>query len=202
MNNWPPETRGRLMFVLLLIAGLAALIWFSVIAPLQSQVNTWSNRVGLAGMQLQLARTSVDRAGHYRDLVERNEAEIQALEARMAHGDYYTWVLSELGAFGDQYDIDLYAFLTPQLGDLDLPPQVPYRLGQFTVTGWAHYHSFGAFLAAFENSSPFVKIQSLTLARLGTGGLRVPEPEQLSFRLEFLILARTNGVGTVAGARR
>lgn len=202
MSSWPSETRGRLLFVLLVIGGLAALIWFSVIAPLQGQVRTWSNRVELARMQLQLAQTSVDRAGHYRDLVERNLGEIEALEARMAHGDYYTWVLNELGALGDQYDIDLYNFPTPQLGDLDLPPRVPYRLGQFAVTGWAHYHSFGTFLAALENSSPFVKIKSLTLGRLGTGSARMTDPEQLSFRLEFLTLARTNDVSGVADARR
>jgi hypothetical protein len=195
MNNWPPETRSRLLFVLLLGGSLAALLWFSLIALLQGRVQMWTGRVELARMQLQVAQTSIDRADHYQGLVDTNLAAIRLLEDRMAHGDHYAWVINEVSELVGQVDIpgiELRNFQPPQVGDLDLPPNIPYRLGTFTVQGWAFYHAFGSFLAAFENSSPFVKVKSLSLESTSAGGARTDNPERLSFRLNFHTLVRTN----------
>jgi hypothetical protein len=195
MNDWPPETRSRLVLVLLLGAGLAALLWFSLIAPLQDRFGVWSGRVELARMQLQVAETSIERAEHYREMVAANLSAIRSLEERMAHGDHYSWVINEVSELVEQTDLlDIYLsnFLPPQLGELDLPPAVPYQLGTFTVEGRAYYHSFGLFLAAFENNSPFVKVKNLILSTTAAGASRTDEPERLFFRLEFHTLANTN----------
>jgi hypothetical protein len=195
MNNWPPETRSRLVFVLLLGTGLAVLLWFSLIARLQGRVEMWAGRVELARMQLQVAQTSIDRADHYRELVNTNLAAIHALEERMAQGDHYAWVINEVSELVgelDVMDVHLSNFFPPRLEDLDLPPAVPYRLGTFTVEGRAYYHSFGSFLAAFENSSPFVKVKGISLSSTAGGASRTDEPERLQFRLEFHTLAKTN----------
>jgi len=68
------------------------------------------------------------------------------------------------------------------------------------VSGQAHYHAFGRFLAAFENGSPFVKIQSVNLQSLtpGIGGVvqGMDDLEELRFRLEYQVLAKTNSVAT------
>jgi hypothetical protein len=203
MNEWPPETRSRLIFVLLLGASLAALLWFSLIAPLQGRVSAWSGRVELARMKLQVAQTSIDRAEFYRQLVNTNRAAVDLLENRMAQGDHYAWVIQEVSDLVGQLDvldIHLSNFFPPQLGDLDLPPPVPYQLGTFTVEGSAYYHSFGAFLAAFENSSPFVKVKTLTLSTTTSGGSRTDDQERLFFRLEFHTLAKTNAPSATSRA--
>jgi hypothetical protein len=195
MNDWPPETRSRLVLVLLLGTGLAALLWFSLIAPLQDRIGVWSGRVELARMKLQVAETSIERAEHYQEMVTSNLAAIHALEERMAQGDHYSWVINEVSELVERTDLlDVYLsnFLPPQLGELDLPPAVPYLLGTFAVEGYAYYHAFGLFLAAFENNSPFVKVKHLTLSNTAAGVSRTDEPERLFFRLEFHTLVKTN----------
>ena len=195
MSNWTAETRSRLLFVLLLGGSLAALLWFSAIAPLQDRLQTWSRRVELARMQLQVAQTSIDRAEHYGSLVTTNLARLEALEQRMSHGDHYNWAIVELHELASELNPDEFSFnnfIPPDIGVLDLPPAVPYGLSRFEVNGRAFYHTFGQYLASLENSSPFLRIRSLDLQAASAGASRTDNPEQLLFRLEFLNLANTN----------
>jgi hypothetical protein len=195
MSDWAPETRSRLLFVMLLGGSLAALLWFSVIAPLQDRLETWSRRVDLAQMQLQVAQTSIDRAEHYGSLVSTNLARLEAFEQRMSHGDYYNWGIMELNRLAGDFNPDEFNFrdfTAPEIDVLDLPPVVPYGVSRHSVDGRAFYHTFGQYLATLENSSPFIRVRSLELQAISPGASRTDDPERLFFRLEFLNLANTN----------
>lgn len=194
MNSWPPGTRNRIVFVLLVGGGLVALVWFSLVSPLQAQVRVRTAKAELAAMQLELAEASLEKAPHYRALAEEKREEIEVMESMMAARALYRWNYGTLMPYEKTYDLVLQGWESPALREVDLPPEVPYKLASFGVTGLAHFHSFGRFLAAFENSSPFVKINQVTLQAVAPGFRAVGDPELLSFRLEYQILAQTNAV--------
>jgi hypothetical protein len=194
MNSWPPGTRNRVLFVLLVGGGLVALAWFGLVSPLQAQVRVRTAKAELARMQLELAEASLEKAPHYRALAEEKRNEIEAMEALMPTRGLYQWNVRTLAPYEKVYDLILQSWESPKLQDVDMPPEVPYKLASFGVTGLAHFHSFGSFLATFENSWPFVKINEVTLQAVAPGFRAVGDPELLSFRLEYQILARTNAM--------
>lgn len=202
MNSWPPGTRNRLIFVLLVGAGVLLSGWFGLISPLQARLRVQKGKADLARMQLQLAQTGQDRGPYYRDLLAERRAEMENLEFLMADesgiGGLLGWEFSTLVPFFNLYEIVHLGWELPVLTDVDVPPDVPYRMATFGVSGQAHYHAFGRFLAAFENGYPFVKIKSLNLQSLtpGIGGVvrGMDDLEQLRFRLEYQVLTKTNKV--------
>jgi Tfp pilus assembly protein PilO len=199
MSSWPEGTRNRLLFSLFVGVGVTLLMWFGLITPLQARLGLHTGKTEVAQMQLQLAQASLDKGPLYRALVEEKRAEIAEFESRMAEGeDLLGWEYQTLVPYEKVYGVMLRGWESPRLGVADVPPDVPYAMATFGVTGQGHYHSIGMFLAGFENSSPFVKLRSLSLQALTPGFGSMDEPEQLSFRMEYHILAQTN---TVAAGR-
>jgi len=201
MNNWPPGTRNRLIFVLVVGAGVLLSGWLGLISPLQARLKVQKGKSDLARMQLQLAQTGQDQGPYYRKLLAERQAEMENLEFLMADAsDLLGWGFGMLVPYFKLYDIVHLGWENPVLTDVDVPPDVPYRMATFGVTGQAHYHAFGRFLAAFENGSPFVKIKSVNLQSLtpGIGGVvqGMDDLEELRFRLEYQVLAKTNSVAT------
>ena len=194
MSSWPEGTRNRVLFNLFVGVGITALMWFGLISPLQARLKLHTGKTEVAQMQLQLAQASLDKGPLYRALVEEKGAEIDEFESRMAEGALLGWEYQTLVPYEKVYGIFLRGWESPRLGVVDVPPAVPYSMATFGVTGQGHFHSIGAFLAAFENSSPFVKLKSLSLQVLTPGFGTMDDPEQLSFRMEYHILAQTNAV--------
>jgi hypothetical protein len=194
MNKWPPGTRNRIVFVLLVGTGLMLLVWFGAVSPLQAKLRVRTAKAELARMQLDLAQASLEKAPYYRALAEEKRQEIEGMESMMAASGLYRWNYGTLVPYEKTYDLVFQAWESPALGDVDVPPEVPYRMATFGVTGLAHFHAFGRFLAAFENSSPFIKVKHVTLQAVTPGFRDSADSEQLSFRLEYHILAQTNAV--------
>ncbi|MCL4180842.1 MAG: hypothetical protein KJ072_24230 [Verrucomicrobia bacterium] len=194
MSNWPAGTRNRILYVLLVGSGLVLLIWFGLVSPLQARLKVRTAKAELARMQLQLAHASLDKAPHYRALADEKRAEIAELESLMAEGGLLLWQYGILMPYAKPYDVNFQTWETLALGEIDVPPKVPYRMATFAVTGEAHYHAFGKFLADFENSSPFIKVKGLTLQSVSPGFRSGGDAEQLRFRLEYHILSLTNAM--------
>ena len=157
MNNWPPGTRNRLIFVLLVGVGVLLCGWFGLISPLQARLNVLKGKADLARMQLQLAQTGQDRGPYYRELLAERRAEMENLEFLMADASgsgLLGWGFGTLVPYFKTYDIVHLGWENPVLTDVDVPPDVPYRMATFGVSGQAHYHAFGRFLAAFRKRFP------------------------------------------------
>ncbi len=184
MSSWPPGTRNRLLFVLSVGLGVALVLWFGLVSPLQVRLKTAVRKADMARMQLKLAETGVDKGPYYRQLAEEKRQEIAELESNMAKIALFNWQWGTLLPYEKVYGIIFRGWEVPRLGTLDVPPEVPYSMASFTVTGQGYFHDFGTFLAAFENSSPFIKLTSLRLQALTPGFGSMDDPEQLSFRMD------------------
>lgn len=194
MNSWPPGTRNRLVFVLLVGVGVLMLIWFGVGSPLQARLKIANGKADLARMQLQLAQAGQDKGPYYRAMVEERTEEMKNLESTMAETpNVLGWAYGTMTPYFKVHNITASTWDRTVLSDVDVPPEVPYQLATIGVSGMAHFHAFGKFLADFENSFPFMKVKSVTLQTVAPGFVDlVQEPEdqeRLRFRLEYQILA-------------
>jgi hypothetical protein len=71
-------------------------------------------------------------------------------------------------------------------------PKFPYKAAAFNVRGSAYYHDLGQFLADFENSFPYARIQNLEIEPGAVSASGTAETEKLSFRLEIVTLINPN----------
>jgi hypothetical protein len=111
-------------------------------------------------------------------------------EEDMASGDIYSWTYDTIRRFKVPYQVDIPQIGQPELSDVDLLPNFPYKQVKFTVNGTAYYHDFGKFIAAFENTFPHIRIVNLTMDPVPSG----PDgsTEKLSFRMDIVALIKSN----------
>jgi len=183
--------------VALLAVGTAAVmgvIWFLIITRLQAGLKNQVDKVEAVKRQLEVTRKSIELGGRYHTEIGRNRDTLDDYELLMAQGDIFRWVMRALREIQSQYDVEVLEFTPPQIGEFNLPPKVPYKAATYTISGLASFHNFGGFLAELENSSPFIRIKSLTLEAVGSGVAATTQSDRLSFKLEFSTLIRQKPV--------
>jgi hypothetical protein len=125
-------------------------------------------------MQLQLAQAGQDR-GPYLPRVARGasggDGESGILMADAS--DLLGWGFGMLCPISSSTTSCILGWEIPVLGDVDVPPEVPYRMATFGVSGQAHYHALGGFWRLSKTVPRFVKIKSVSLQSLtpGIGGV-------------------------------
>ena len=73
-------------------------------------------------------------------------------------------------------------------------PKFPYRAAAFNLRGTAFFHDFGAFVADFENTFPYMRIQNIELDPASTSAATSSDhSEKLSFRMEIVALVSPTG---------
>ncbi|MEY2409955.1 MAG: hypothetical protein QOF48_2625, partial [Verrucomicrobiota bacterium] len=79
--------------------------------------------------------------------------------------------------------------------DVGLLAKFPYRAAVFHVRGTAFFHDFGRFVADFENTFPYMRIQNIDLepSSSSLGDHTNPnDKEKLSFKMEIVTLVNPN----------
>src|SRR3989442_1940594 len=95
-----------------------------------------------------------------------------------------------------RHDVKIIEVTRPVKGEIGLLPQFPYQATVFTARGAGHYHDFGKFLADFENSFPYFRVQNISLSPgldsvAGTDASTAATGEEnLSFRMEIVALIK------------
>ena len=188
MNRLPTDKRDK---IILLAAGTVAVmvgLWFLLISPL---------RVRLAALEKEAedSRHQVSRGQSMLAATQQVVAELQSASNRLAmaegamgSGDLYAWMIQTLNQFKTTYHVDIPPISREIPCEVGVFPQFPYKAAAFLVRGTAYYHDFGKFLADFENSFPYMRVQNLELEPLATQ--KNEESERLQFKMELLTLIK------------
>jgi Tfp pilus assembly protein PilO len=191
MNNWTQEKIRQIVLLTIGTACVLGIIWFVAVAPLRGMVKVKADKVAILQKQIQVTQTQIQLADKYKQEVEAGQKDLQNLENKMARGDPYRWIMSYLSDLQIRNDVLVSDFYPPQVTELSVPPKVPYRAVSYTIAGAAYYHDFGAFVADLDNTSPFVRLKSLTLQSAAPGLAAATAPEKLNFRTEFVTLIKS-----------
>jgi hypothetical protein len=197
MNRWSAETRNRLIVLAIGTTAVLALLWLLLIGTLNGRLRNQTEKVLLVQDRLRITQERIQRAEKYDEEVQRSSLLLSGFENQMAQGDRYRWVLSWLRGFETRHKITVFSPPPPQVTELDVPPKVPYKAVIYTIAGTAKFHDFGAFLADFENSSPFIRFNSLSLESTASGVENPATADRLAFRMEFVTLDQGGGRSAV-----
>ena len=189
MKNLPKEKRDKLILVAILTAGILAGTWYGLVTV---QKKALANAIQLTidhKAKVENARRLIASAGDLQSKVAAANGKLRAIEQGMASGDMYSWVILTVNKFRANRKVEIPQFSREVPTEVAVLPRFPYRAAQFNLRGTAHFHDFGQFIAEFENTFPFLRVQNIELEPASeTGANQANEPEKLAFKMELVAL--------------
>ena len=197
MARLSKEKRNRLILVVIMTIAIGFGLWYGIITTRQERLEETKASIRAAIDKLEKAKTLVKQAGKSEAQLADAMNKLKVVEDSMASGvDHYTWAILLLEKARGHHDVKIIETTRPVKGEVGLLAQFPYQAAIFTVRGAGHYHDFGKFLADFENSFPYFRVQNLILAPaldsvVGTDASTTATGEEnLSFRMEIVALIK------------
>jgi Tfp pilus assembly protein PilO len=186
MSKLPKDKRDKMIAVAMATIVISAAFGYLVIKPQRATL-----AAALADVQKsqdQLARGNAtlatkEKVNQQFDEATRNLARCET--AMAAPNDMYSWLIQTLNTFSEGRHVDIPQFGRELPTEVGIFPRFPYRSALFNIRGTANYHDFGKFLADFENSFPYIRVQNIELDPAAEAGR-----EKLNFRMELLTLVR------------
>jgi Tfp pilus assembly protein PilO len=174
---------------LVTVAVLAGLGW-GLIKGQYEYIHRMAEKRVSTEKKLHTTEEAIKRSGQIEAELSENKKKLDVLEADMASGDLYSWMLNSLRKFSADYKVEI-----PQksgisdLAQVTLLPNFPYKQVSITVMGTAHYHELGRFISDFENEFPHVRLLNLGIELVPTSS---GERELLTFKMEIVTLVKSN----------
>ncbi len=197
MARLSKEKRNRLILVIMLTIAIGVGLWYGLITTRKERLEEAKGAIRAAIDKLEKAKALVKQADKAEAQVATAMNRLKVVEDSMASGaDHYTWAIKLFEEARARHEVKIIETTRPVKGDVGLLAQFPYQAAIFTVRGTGHYHDFGKFLADFENSFPYFRVQNLSLVA-GSDSVVGPETptaatgvENLSFRMEIVALIK------------
>ena len=197
MARLSKEKRNRLVLVIILTIAIGVGLWYGVITTRQERLEETKSGIRAAIDKLEKAKAMVQQAGKADAQLASAMSNLKVVEDSMASGvDHYTWAILLLEKARAHHEVKIIEVTRPVKADVGLLAQFPYQATVFIVRGAGHYHDFGKFLADFENSFPYFRVQNLSLTPGSDSVVGTDAPsavtgvENLAFRMEIVALIK------------
>ncbi len=202
--NLPKNKKTQILLIVAGAAVLCALLWFVVIQSRRAMLTSARDRLGKDSRKLEEAQLWLQRGDGIKAEMEAGLKQLEEMEAQMpqANDDFYSKSWEQMRRAQAGHAVEIREVTRPERKegekkkDVGLLPGFPYDVSVFSVSGVAHYHDFGRFLADFENDHPYCRVQNVTL---GTSLDMGPDAaagrlarEKLAFRLDIVALIKPN----------
>jgi Tfp pilus assembly protein PilO len=193
MKSLPKDKRDRLVLVALATVAVLVGLYYGVVSSQRRSLDALAKRKADQEGKLSGAERLAGSVSQFQKNLDESSGKLKAIESSMASGDMYSWVILTVNNFKENYKIDIPQFSREVPGEVGMLPRFPYRAAVFHIRGTAHYHDFGRFVADFENSFPYMRIQNIELDPSGgSSANKVHEPEKLAFKMEIVALVNPN----------
>src|SRR5205823_8637109 len=193
MKSLPKEKRERLILVALLTAAVVTALYYLLIRTQQNSLQKLTRQISEQKMKVGHAEQLIASVPEIKKTLETANRAVAHVEEGMASGDMYAWVIQTVGRFGAERKVEIPQFSREVMTEVGILPKFPYKAAVFNVRGVAYFHDLGKFLADFENSFPFARIQNIELEPAGnSAATATSDSEKLSFRMEIVTLINPN----------
>lgn len=196
MSKITKDKRNKIILIGVCTLVVAGALWFLLLSAqrgllIKAQAEAKKNREQLEAGQ----RTVKSQAVMKQEFDEASQALRQRELVMAPPNDMYLWHIETLNKFRTGYKVEIPQFGRELMAEVGVLPKFPYAAAVFNVRGSAHFHEFGKFLADFENSHPYMRVQNITLEpTAGDNAASAEAREKLSFKMELLTLVRPNAL--------
>jgi Tfp pilus assembly protein PilO len=192
MNRLSKEKRSQLILVALVVVAIIAGLWFGVIRSQQEDLRTLSAKKTEDLNKLSQTADTIKNSEKTKSELVTVSNQLATAERDMPYGDLYLSLVNTIRKFNKNYNVQISQF-NPTGADTpeNLLPRFPYRQVTVSISGMAHYHDLGKFVADFENEFPTSRVLNLDLS---PSSVTAPEDkEKLSFRMDIVSLVASSG---------
>ncbi|MGA3268346.1 MAG: hypothetical protein ABSE16_16165 [Verrucomicrobiota bacterium] len=179
----------QLGFAVLGTLAVLGLIWLFLLQPQYDSRHRLAQKQAEEEDKLRTEQDTIKKGNEISTQLTDGTYALSRAEEDIASGDVYAWTFDILRKFKAGYHVDIPTVGQPSRTDVDLLPQFPYKQVKMSISGTAHYHDLGRFIADFENTYPHIRLVNLTLAPSAAQGV---EPEELSFQMDLIALVKPN----------
>jgi Tfp pilus assembly protein PilO len=189
MKNLPKEKRDRLILVCLGTVAILAGLYYGLISFQQRSLQEMARRHAEQEIKLNNAQRLAGNGPQIRQNLEAAVTKLKAIEATMPAGDMYSWIIQTVNAFKERYQVDIPSFSREVPSEVGMFAKFPYRAAIFNLRGTAHFHELGRFIADFENTFPYMRVQNLELDPAAASNATIQgDQEKLAFKMEIVTL--------------
>jgi len=193
MKNLPKNKRDRLIMTGAATIIAIVAIYYLLIGRQRSAANALAKQISEQKLKVSSAERLVASTAELKRNLELANQKVISIEEGMASGDMYAWVIQTVGRFGAERKVEIPQFSREVLTDVGIFPKFPYKAAVFNVRGTAYFHDLGRFLADFENSFPFARVQNVEMEGAGSSAATATaDGEKLTFRMEIVTLINPN----------
>jgi len=189
MKNISKVKKQQIVIVLLAAGLVIAGLWFFVVKSQQTKLAAVRKKTLEMKQTVEKAEDLLKKSDEIENTLEIDTKALEMIEDGMASGDIYLWLINTINKFNVARKITFLDFQREILGEVGILPKFPYKAATFPVKGVGHYHELGKFLAEFENSFPYVRVQNLELTP-ATAKAGSDEIENLNFKFEIVSLIK------------
>ena len=194
--NLSKEKRNQLALVVIIVVAVIVGLWFSVIRNEQEDLRALGVKKREDMTKLSQIGDTIknSRKAEMELLVVSNQ--LSQVERDMPYGDLYLSLVNTIRKFDSGYSVQIGQF-TPSGSDtpVNLLPRFPYRQVMVSISGTAHYHDLGKFVADFENQFPTSRILNLDLSPASVTSAEARE--KLAFKMDIVSLVASSGARSV-----
>ena len=193
MKNLPKNKRDHLILTGAATIIAIVAIYYLLIGRQRSSANALAKQISEQKLKVSSAERLVASTAELKRNLELATQKVTSIEEGMASGDMYAWVIQTVGRFGAERKVEIPQFSREVLTDVGIFPKFPYKAAVFNVRGTAYFHDLGRFLADFENSFPFARVQNVEMEGAGSSAATATaDGEKLTFRMEIVTLINPN----------
>jgi hypothetical protein len=197
IKNLPKEKRDQLLLICMLTLAISLGAYFGLVKMQKRKLEFIAKKTveqeEKVGGAARLVKTHKDTE----EDLEDNLQKLKSIEQHMAAGDMYSWIITTINRFRADRKVDIPQFSREVTTEVGVFPKFPYKAALFHVRGTAHFHELGKFIADFENTFPYIRIQNIDMepaAQSAATTTPTTEPEKLAFKMEIVALINPNVV--------
>jgi Tfp pilus assembly protein PilO len=189
VNKISTLKKQQMVLILIGVAAVIAGLWYLVIQNQYTSLNTMQKKTLEMKDKVGKGEVLLKKSADIEATLDAEAKTLETIEDSMATGDIYLWNINMINRFNtnETRKITFLDFQREILGDVGALPKFPYKAAIFPLKGVGHYHEVGRFLADFENSFPYIRIQNLDLSPVNKPG---QDAEKLNFKFEIVALIK------------
>lgn len=181
------EKRNQSILALVCIVGVLALMWFNLIRPRYVALAQVVAAEKVSENKLENIKKSIKNTDAVASELANVTQALSRAEDDTASGDLYSWTYDTIRVFKTSHRVDIPEVGRPDVSDVNLLPDFPFKQVKFSINGTASYHDLGKFIADFENTFPHIRIVNLEIqSATASGG----NDEKLSFKMDIIALIK------------
>jgi Tfp pilus assembly protein PilO len=189
MKKLPKEKRDRLILVFLGTCAVLTGLYFGLISFQRKSLEAMTNRRENQKTKLKDGERLASSMPQIQKNLEEVSGRLKNIESTMPSGDMYSWIILTVNTFKENYKVEIPQFSREVPAKVGMFANYPYRAVIFNLRGTAHFHDFGRFVADFENTFPYMRIQNIELdPSSATGATLQSDEEKLAFKMEIVTL--------------